>query len=70
MEKEKWHTVIHPESISRVLHMLSILTNHIETSQLDTRKSQVTGDYIRKKTYVVEIDLIYSKLRTQEHAQK
>ena len=50
--------------------MLSILTNHIETSQLDTRKSQVTGDYIRKKTYVVEIDLIYSKTRTQEHAQK
>ena len=40
----KWYTL--PESISRMLHNLGILTNHMETSQLDTIKSQVTGDYM------------------------
>ena len=29
-----------------MLHILGILTDHIETSQLDTLKSQVTGDYM------------------------
>ena len=32
-----------------MLHILGILTNHIATSQLDTIKSQVTGDYIIRK---------------------
>ena len=29
-----------------MLHILAVLTDHIATSQLDTKKSQVTGDYI------------------------
>ena len=32
-----------------MLHILGILTNHIATSQLNTIKSQVTGDYIIRK---------------------
>ena len=43
--------MIHPESIYKMLHVLDILTDHIAASQLDTIKSQVTGDYmIRKNT--------------------
>ena len=41
--------VTHPESISEMLHALSILTEHIATSQLATIKSQVTGVYMNKK---------------------
>ena len=48
--------VIHPESISKLLHILGTLTDHIATSQLDTIKNQVTGDYmIRKNTKKNEI---------------
>ena len=32
--------------MSQTLHILGILTDHIETCQLDTIKSQVTGDYM------------------------
>ena len=38
------HKVIQPASISKILHILGILADHIATSQLDTIKSQVTGD--------------------------
>ena len=38
--------VIHHESISKMLHILGILTDHRATIQLDTIKSQVTGDYL------------------------
>ena len=45
-----------------MLHTLGILTNHMETSQLDTIKSQVTGDYMilkntKKSKNYVEIRL-------------
>ena len=33
----------HSESISKMLHILGILTDHVATSQLATIKSQVTG---------------------------
>ena len=52
------HKVIHPESISKKLHILGILTDHIATIQLGTIKSQVTGDYMilknknKDKTYL------------------
>ena len=36
--------VIHPESISKRLHIVGIFTDHIATSQLDTIKSEVPGD--------------------------
>ena len=39
------HKVIHPESISSMLHIVGILTDHIAASQLDAIKSQVLGDY-------------------------
>ena len=47
-----------PKSISKMLHILNILTDHIATSQLDTITSQVTGDYMilkntkKNKNYV------------------
>ena len=41
--------VTHPESISEMLHTLSILTEHIATSQMATVKSQKTGVYMNKK---------------------
>ena len=44
------HKVIHPGSISKMLHIIGILTDHIATSQLDTIKSQVPGDYLILKT--------------------
>ena len=40
---------MHPESISKMLHILGIVTDHMATSQLDTIKSQVTGDYMISK---------------------
>ena len=43
------HKVIHPGSISKMHHILCILTDHIATSQLDTIKSTVTGDYMIQK---------------------
>ena len=52
------HEVIHPESISKMLHIAGILTDHIATSQLDTIMSQVPGDYLilkntkKNKNYV------------------
>ena len=52
------HKVIHPESISKMLHSVGNLSNHIATSQLDTTKSQVAGDYLiikntkKNKNYV------------------
>ena len=50
--------MIHPESIFQMLQVLGILIDHIATSQLDTIKSQVTGDYFilkntkKSKNYV------------------
>ena len=41
--------VTHPESVSKILHIFSILTDHAATSQLTTTKSQVTGVYMIKK---------------------
>ena len=41
--------VTHPESVSKILHILSILADHITTSQLTTIKSQVTGVYMIEK---------------------
>ena len=54
------HKVIHPESVSVMLHILGIPADHIATSQLDTIKSQVTDDYmisnnIKKDKDYVEI---------------
>ena len=52
------HKAIHPESISKLIHIVDILTDHIATSQLDTIKSQVPGDYLilkntkKNKNYV------------------
>ena len=43
VKREVTPKVIHPESISK---MLGILTYHIATSQLDSIKSQVPGDYL------------------------
>ena len=45
-KREVTHKVIHPKSVSMMLHILGILADHIATSQLDTIKSQVTGDYM------------------------
>ena len=36
--------MIHPESISKMFHIIGIFTDHISTSQLDTIKSQVPGE--------------------------
>ena len=52
--------MIHPGSVSMMLHILDILADHIVTSQLDTIKSQVTGDCtilknIKKNKDYVEI---------------
>ena len=46
VKRDVTHKVIHPESISKLLHILGILTDHVATSQLDDTKSQVTGDYV------------------------
>ena len=51
---------MHTESISKMYHILGILTCQIATSQLDNIKNQVTGDYIilkntKKNKYYVEI---------------
>ena len=40
---------MHPKSISKMLHIFGIVTDHMATSQLDTIKSQVTGDYMISK---------------------
>ena len=40
------HKVIHPESISKMIQIVGIVTYHIATSQLDTIKTQVPGDYL------------------------
>ena len=39
----------HPESISKMLHILGILTDHIATSKLATIKSQVTSVNVIRK---------------------
>ena len=57
MKRGGTHRVIHPESISNMLQILGMLTNHVATSQLDTINSQVTGDYMvlkntKNKKYV------------------
>ena len=57
--------MIHPESIYQMLQVLGILTDHIATSQLDTIKSQVTGDYFilkntKKSKNYVEIGSKYA----------
>ena len=39
----------HPESVSEMLQTVGILTDHIATSQLATRKSQVTSFYMSQK---------------------
>ena len=54
------HKVIHPESISKMIHIVHILTDLIATSPLNTIKSQVTGNYLmlkntKKKKNSVEI---------------
>ena len=41
--------VTHPDSISEMLHTVSILTDHIATSQLAIIKSQATGVYMIQK---------------------
>ena len=46
MKTQITHKVIHPESISSMLHVVGILTDHIAASQLDAIKSQVLGDYL------------------------
>ena len=46
VKREAILKVIHPESISKMLHIVGNLTDHIATSQLDTIKSQVPGDYL------------------------
>ena len=47
----------HSESISKVLHILGILTDHIATSQFATIKSQVTGvSIIQKNTKKNELE--------------
>ena len=43
------HKEIHPESISMMLDIISIPADHIATSQSNTIKSQVTGDYMIPK---------------------
>ena len=51
VKREVTHKVMHPESISKMLRILSMSTDHIATNQLDTIKSQMTGDFmIRKNT--------------------
>ena len=45
-KREVTHKVIHPKSVSMMLCILGILADHIATSQLDTIKSQVTGNYM------------------------
>ena len=57
MKRGGTHRVIRPESISNMLQILGMLTNHVATSQLDTINSQVTGDYMvlkntKNKNYV------------------
>ena len=61
MKKEVTHKVTqkvaHPESISKMLHILGILTDHIATSQLDTIKGKVTSicdskEHNKNETYV------------------
>ena len=49
VKREVTHKVIHCESISKMLHIVGILTNHIANSQMDTIKSQVLGDYLIPK---------------------
>ena len=46
VKREVTHKVIHRESISKMFHIVGILTDHISTRQLDTIKSQVPGDYL------------------------
>ena len=38
--------MIHPESISKMIHILGILADHIATCQFDIIKILVTGDYM------------------------
>ena len=58
VKREVTHKVMHCESISKMLHIVGILTNHIATSQFDTINSQVPGDYLilkntkKNKNYV------------------
>ena len=41
--------MIHPKSVFMMLHILGILADHITISQVHTRKSQVTSDYMISK---------------------
>ena len=52
------HTVIHPESVFMMLHILGILADHIATSQLDAIKSQVTGDPMISKNIKKDKDYV------------
>ena len=47
----------HPEPISKVLHILGIITNHIATSQFATIKSQVTDVCMIQKKHIEKRDL-------------
>ena len=49
IHKEVTPKMKYSESISKMLHIASILTDHIATSQLDSINCQVTGDYIIQK---------------------
>ena len=40
------HKVIHSKSISKILHILDFLTDHVATRQLDTVKKEVTVDVL------------------------
>ena len=56
-----------------MLHILSILTDHIKTSQLDTIKSQVTGDYMiqkntKKNKNYIEIGSKFATLYIYTHS--
>ena len=58
IKREVAHKVTHSVSISKMLHILGILTDHIAKFHLATIKSQVTDDYMilkntkKKKNYV------------------
>ena len=58
IKREVTHKMIRPESISKMLHILGILKDHIATSQLDTKKNIMTGEYMilkntkKNKNYV------------------
>ena len=49
VKKEVTQKVAHSESISKMFHIVGILTDHMANSQL-AKKSQMTGVYMIQKT--------------------